>query len=61
MHRNVLMLILLAVATLLPGCQSLQNWAPTFVRPYRPDIQQGNIVTKEMVDQLRPGMTAHRC
>lgn len=27
------------------------------LRPYRPDVQQGNIVTKDMVDQLRPGMT----
>lgn len=24
---------------------------------HRPDIQQGNIVTQEMVDQLRPGMS----
>jgi outer membrane protein assembly factor BamE len=24
---------------------------------YRPDIQQGNIVTQEMVNQLRPGMS----
>lgn len=24
---------------------------------YRPDIQQGNILTKEMVQQLKPGMT----
>lgn len=26
-------------------------------RPYRPDIQQGNFVTREMVAQLKPGMT----
>lgn len=24
--------------------------------PYRPDIHQGNIVSQEMVDQLKPGM-----
>ncbi len=30
---------------------------PNVLRPYRPDVQQGNIVTKDMVDQLRPGMT----
>jgi outer membrane protein assembly factor BamE len=24
---------------------------------YRPDVQQGNVVTQEMVDKLRPGMT----
>ena len=26
-------------------------------RPYRPDIQQGNFVSQEMVSQLKPGMT----
>ena len=26
-------------------------------RPYRPDIQQGNFVSQEMVAQLKPGMT----
>ena len=24
---------------------------------YKPDIQQGNVLTQEMIDQLRPGMT----
>jgi len=28
-----------------------------FLRPYRPDIQQGNFVSQEMVAQLKPGMT----
>lgn len=28
-----------------------------FLRPYRPDIQQGNFVSREMVAQLKPGMT----
>jgi outer membrane protein assembly factor BamE len=28
-----------------------------FFRPYRPDIQQGNFVSREMVAQLKPGMT----
>jgi len=27
------------------------------MRPYRPDVQQGNVITKDMVEQLRPGMT----
>jgi outer membrane protein assembly factor BamE len=25
--------------------------------PYRPDIQQGNLVSQEMIEQLKPGMT----
>jgi len=27
------------------------------LRPYKIDVQQGNIVTQEMVDKLKPGMT----
>jgi outer membrane protein assembly factor BamE len=60
-----------ALALLLAGCESMYSvgasvkggfssatsWAPTFLKPYRPDVHQGNIVTKEMVDQLRIGMT----
>jgi outer membrane protein assembly factor BamE len=30
---------------------------PNALRPYRPNVQQGNIVTKDMVEQLHPGMT----
>ena len=39
------------------GLSSAASWAPTFLKPYRPDVHQGNIITKEMVDQLRIGMT----
>ncbi len=39
------------------GVSSVTGWAPTFLGPYRPDVHQGNIITKEMVEQLRPGMT----
>ena len=28
-----------------------------FLKPYRIDVQQGNFVSKEMVAQLKPGMT----
>jgi outer membrane protein assembly factor BamE len=28
-----------------------------FLSPYRPDIQQGNFVSQEMLAQLKPGMT----
>lgn len=60
-----------AMALLLAGCESLYSvsasvgsgiasaasWAPTFLGPYRPDVHQGNIISKEMVDQLRIGMS----
>jgi outer membrane protein assembly factor BamE len=42
---------------LLTGCRSMYSWAPPFMQPYRPDVQQGNVVTKEMVDQLRESMS----
>jgi len=45
------------LAAALAGCGSLRSWTPTFIQPYRPDVQQGNVVTSEMVDQLRESMT----
>ena len=39
------------------GVSAVTGWAPTFLGPYRPDVHQGNIITQEMVDQLRQGMT----
>jgi outer membrane protein assembly factor BamE len=42
---------------LLAGCGSMRSVLPPFLQPYRPDVQQGNVVTKEMVDQLRESMT----
>jgi outer membrane protein assembly factor BamE len=48
--------LLVAVAALAAGgCAS--SWVPGSLRPYRPDVQQGNIITKDMVEQLRVGMT----
>jgi len=44
--------ILIAIA----GCGQMPE-VPTMVSPYRIDIQQGNVVTQEMVDKLKPGMT----
>ncbi len=41
----------------LVACESARQWTPTFIQPYRPDVQQGNVVTREMVDQLAPGMS----
>ncbi|HOL63708.1 MAG TPA: outer membrane protein assembly factor BamE [Accumulibacter sp.] len=39
--------------TALVGCSSV----PRIVNEYRIDIQQGNVLTQEMVSQLRPGMS----
>lgn len=37
----------------LSGCSSV----PRIVTEYRIDVQQGNVLTQEMVSQLRPGLT----
>ena len=60
--------IFLTACSVLTGCQTIGSgissgasnvggWAPSFLGPYRPDVHQGNIITKEMVEQLRQGMT----
>jgi outer membrane protein assembly factor BamE len=46
--RNLLMLA--ALVTLLSGCLSV----------YHLEVQQGNVVTQEMVDKLKPGMTRNQ-
>lgn len=50
-------LLAAAAVFVLAGCESARTWTPGLLTPYRPDVQQGNVVTKEMVDQLRPGMS----
>jgi outer membrane protein assembly factor BamE len=41
----------------LAGCESVRGWVPPLIQPYRPDVQQGNVVTREMAEQLREGMS----
>ncbi len=46
--------ILLLLALLCVGCDfSL----PKAIKPYRLDVQQGNVITSKMLLQLKPGMT----
>lgn len=47
MHK---LLMLAALATLLSGCLSV----------YHLEVQQGNVVTQEMIDKLKPGMTRNQ-
>lgn len=46
--------LFILVALLLVGCQG--TLLPS-ITPYRMDIQQGNVVTQEMLAKLQPGMT----
>ena len=50
MQKITLLSLGLAALLMLAGCGN-------FLRVYKADIDQGNVVTKEMVDKLKPGMT----
>lgn len=49
--------IALAIALLAAGCSSRPALVLPLLTPYRMDIQQGNVVTQDMVDKVRPGMS----
>jgi outer membrane protein assembly factor BamE len=55
MMRTALLFCLAALCVANSACSS--SYVPNVLRPYRPDVQQGNIITRDMVEQLRPGMT----
>lgn len=46
-----------ACALLLAGCSSNRQESSGLFSPYRIDLPQGNYVTREMLDQVQPGMT----
>src|SRR5262245_14132834 len=43
------------IALILAGCRQVP--VLPLLTPYKIDIQQGNVVTQEMVEKLKPGMT----
>ncbi|UCV14369.1 outer membrane protein assembly factor BamE [Quatrionicoccus australiensis] len=47
------LLLVAAFCTLLTAC----TYKPAFINEYKIDIQQGNVLTQEMVAQLKPGQT----
>lgn len=54
---------LLLVLLLLAGCKQVpQVTVPTLpgLGPHKIDIQQGNVITQEMIDKLQPGMTRNQ-
>jgi len=59
-HSNALRLNLVVLALVgLAGCSSFDgasNRIASVVSPYRMDIVQGNVVTREQVAMLKPGM-----
>jgi outer membrane protein assembly factor BamE len=59
MRRSLLLLAALATGTLLAGCESLQrtDGLMGLITPYRIDIVQGNAITKEQAERVKPGLT----
>lgn len=49
-------LSLLLLLALLAGCGSWSN-PINRIKPHKIDIPQGNVLTQEMLDKLKPGMT----
>lgn len=59
-HRSrPLNAVLLAGALALAGCESLQSSDNLLgvVTPYRVEVVQGNVVTKEQAERIKPGMS----
>jgi len=54
-HSTFPKLIALATLVMLTACQQVPMLPG--LSPHRIDIQQGNVVTQEMVAKLKPGMT----
>ncbi|MEI7429646.1 MAG: outer membrane protein assembly factor BamE [Betaproteobacteria bacterium] len=52
-----MILLRLAITALLVAAISGCTYVPRIVNEYKIDIQQGNVLTQEMVSQLRPGLT----
>ena len=57
--RAVLVLGAATLASALTGCESLQRTDSFlgFITPYRIDIVQGNVISKEQAALLKPGLT----
>ncbi|HXD36316.1 MAG TPA: outer membrane protein assembly factor BamE [Rhodanobacter sp.] len=50
MHKLITLPVAAMLAFSIAGCHIA----------YTPDVQQGNLLDKKMVDQLKPGMTKHQ-
>ena len=61
--QKLLIYWVLGASLLLGGCGTVKKWGEA-VTPsvenlplmYRPEIQQGNVISQEAINQLRPGM-----
>jgi outer membrane protein assembly factor BamE len=54
MRRTLMTLALLATLACVAGCGMVRGFT---VKPYRINVQQGNYLEEDEVDQIQPGMT----
>ena len=52
--RKLLYPSIILLSASLTGCSTITDYIPSI---YTLDIQQGNVINQDMVDQLKPGMT----
>ena len=52
MIKTLVFIIAVFASSFLAGCSTLQ-----FPGVYKIDVEQGNVITQEMIDQLKPGMS----
>jgi len=53
--QKYILILSVFISSLLGGCSTLQ-----FPGVYKIPIEQGNVITQEMVDQLKPGMSTEQ-
>ncbi|MDD5057837.1 MAG: outer membrane protein assembly factor BamE [Sideroxydans sp.] len=49
-------ILLIPVSVLLASCSNLSSYTPTFT-PHKIEIRQGNLITQDMRDKIRLGMS----
>ncbi len=49
-------ILILLISLLLASCSNFSNYLPTFT-PHKIDIRQGNLITQDMRDKIKVGMT----
>lgn len=52
MPKYIQIIVTILACTLFTGCSTLE-----FPGVYKINIEQGNVITQEMIDQLKPGMS----
>jgi outer membrane protein assembly factor BamE len=58
--KHALAITSASLVLMFSGCSSITDSIPGYLKPYRPDVYQGNVVTEEMVSLLQNGMTRNQ-